>query len=332
VKGSEQQPPHGRVSVIIPTRDRPALLREAVESLLRQTRPATEIIVVDDGSRAENFPEIDDIGRMHASISIFKLPENSGVTAARNFGLERASGNFVVFFDDDDLLHPRALELNEDFFAAHPASDIVICRSRMFLTAESAPNCAPEQHPSCRPAKFWLIDQFDGKRLERNPIREILRFAVPINAIMFRRKCLGTSAFQVDLRMGEDRLLLLNLARRGCRFAFHPTILSFIRIHAGNAQTEPAAARAPIPYLLSLLSGDMLTTNHDRFICHARLLQIFQYLHDRSLWPHLRFLLRFPHLFLFYTSWYMIIQFKKKKRRRHLALTAVPETEERKRS
>ena len=47
--GPERQHPSGRVSVIIPTCDRPALLRMAVRSLLRQSRPAAEIIIVDDG-------------------------------------------------------------------------------------------------------------------------------------------------------------------------------------------------------------------------------------------------------------------------------------------
>jgi glycosyltransferase involved in cell wall biosynthesis len=322
MKRAEHWPAKGRVSVVIPTRDRPALLREAVESLLRQTRLAVQIIIVDDGSDASVLSKIDDVGRLHGSISVFHLLRNFGVAAARNFGLTKVTGEFVVFLDDDDLLHPRALELNEDFLAAHPASEAVVCRSRMFLSTASLHNDILKR-PECHP-RLGLVDQFSGKRLEKNPFREILRFGVPINAIMFRKGCLETVAFQTDLHMGEDTMLLLNLARRGCRFAFHARFLSFVRFHSGNTHCRPDAAVETVRFLLALLTANLPTAAHDRFICHARLLKMSWLAHDRSLRPRLYFLLRCPHLLILYGFWYQLILVKKKRRWRELSSNVRP--------
>ncbi len=311
--------PGARISVIVPTCDRPVLLRMAVRSLLRQSHSAAEIIIVDDGSTEENRREMAKIGDWDPSISIFHLKKNMGVSAARNFGLAKATGDLVVFLDDDDLLHARALELNMDFLDDHPGADIVVCRSRMCFASVPSVLTRSEQSPEASVrAKFWLIDLFDGKRLEKNPFREILRFAIPINSVMFRRACLGESPFQADLCMGEERLLLLELAQRGCRFVFHPRILSLVRIHSGNAQRQPGAAAESIRYLTALLDLRLAVKGHDRFICHARLMQLGLQLHDRSAFRHLRFLLRSPSMILLYGCWYLLVQLKKVSRRQRL--------------
>jgi len=96
-----------RVSVVIPTFNRARMLADAVRSALAQTRPADEIIVVDDGST-------DDTRRIAES---FGTPvrclrqENRGVSAARNAGIEAARGTLIAFLDSDDLWHPYKLEI-----------------------------------------------------------------------------------------------------------------------------------------------------------------------------------------------------------------------------
>jgi glycosyltransferase involved in cell wall biosynthesis len=328
-QGPERPRRRDRVAVIIPTRDRPALLRAAVASLLRQSRPAEEIIIVDDGSRADCRREIEEIGAMHPSITLYHFGESKGVSAARNFGLTRASGDFVVFLDDDDLMHASALELNADLLADCPGNDIVVCRSRMFFGATPDRLPRPEgSRISPSPTEFWLIDQFNGQRLQKNPSREILRFAVPIHSIMFRRACLEGVSFQTDLQIGEERLLLLDLAHRGCRFVYHPRVLAYVRMHSGNAQLKPGATAESGRYLLTLLASRLLADPHDRFICHARLLQLGMRFHDHSVRPHLRFLLRFPTRLFLYGCWYLLIQIKKIRRRRQLADAALRESKQ----
>ncbi len=85
-------------SILIPTRDRPALLRRALRSVLAQGGPDFEIVVADDGAGegATQAMELDD-----ARISAFSTGER-GQVPARNMAVDRARGHFIAFLDDDD--------------------------------------------------------------------------------------------------------------------------------------------------------------------------------------------------------------------------------------
>jgi glycosyltransferase involved in cell wall biosynthesis len=95
------------VSVVIPTRDRPALAATAVACATAQEDVAVEVIVVDDGSSAEAA------GRLRALVgdeaAIVRHDRSRGVAAARNAGIERASADWIAFLDDDDLWAPGKL-------------------------------------------------------------------------------------------------------------------------------------------------------------------------------------------------------------------------------
>jgi glycosyltransferase involved in cell wall biosynthesis len=111
------------VSVIIPTHNRAGLLPRAVRSVLDQSHPAEEIIVVDDGStdhtervlRTE-FPNID-----------YVRQENRGVAAARNRGIREARGEWLAFLDSDDEWLPRKLERQLDALRKEP--DFLLCHT-----------------------------------------------------------------------------------------------------------------------------------------------------------------------------------------------------------
>jgi glycosyltransferase involved in cell wall biosynthesis len=98
-----------RATVVIPTRNRLPLLREAIASVERQTFPDWEAVVVDDDSSDGTPPWLD--GLSDSRIRSFRLREHSERTVARNVGLREARGEIVVFLDDDDRLLPHALGL-----------------------------------------------------------------------------------------------------------------------------------------------------------------------------------------------------------------------------
>ncbi|HEV7239710.1 MAG TPA: glycosyltransferase family A protein [Thermoanaerobaculia bacterium] len=109
------------VSIIIPTYNHARFLRAALESALRQTRPALEVIVVDDGSTDET-PEI--LAQFDDRICV-RRQENRGPAAARNTGISAAHGDFLLFLDSDDVLLPACVELQLARFEAEPSLGLV---------------------------------------------------------------------------------------------------------------------------------------------------------------------------------------------------------------
>lgn len=115
-----------KVSVIIPTHNRPELLKGAIKSVLNQTFQDFEIIVVDDGleKRANNMISSFNDKR----IKYIQHKKEKGGGAARNTGIKNSSGNFIAFLDDDDEWLPKKLKIQMGRFENTP-DDIGFCFS-----------------------------------------------------------------------------------------------------------------------------------------------------------------------------------------------------------
>ena len=106
------------VSVVIPTLNRRQRISRAIDSVRRQSRPADEILVVDDGSTddtarfiAETYPEVPVLRQA-----------NRGVSAARNAGIHESKGELIAFLDSDDEWLPRKLERQLQAMEASPGA------------------------------------------------------------------------------------------------------------------------------------------------------------------------------------------------------------------
>jgi Glycosyl transferase family 2 len=100
----------GLVSTIIPVHNRPALLREAVASVLAQSYRPVEIIIVDDGSTDTTGREAEALAEAHLEVRVIHR-RNGGPGEARETGRQAASGEFIQYLDSDNLLLPRKFEL-----------------------------------------------------------------------------------------------------------------------------------------------------------------------------------------------------------------------------
>ena len=114
--------PMPTVSVIIPTYNRANALAEAIESVMAQDYHDFEIVAVDDGS-SDGTTEV---LRTFPGVLVVRQ-EQQGVSAARNAGIARASGQLIAFLDSDDLWLPRKLSTQIAFFDSRP--DALICQT-----------------------------------------------------------------------------------------------------------------------------------------------------------------------------------------------------------
>ncbi|MGD0401058.1 MAG: glycosyltransferase family A protein [Syntrophobacteraceae bacterium] len=122
--------PLKRISVIIPSYNAEKFLSEAIESVLHQTCPAEEIIVVDDGSVDSTVS----IARSFGSSVIVIRQSNAGPSAARNAGVKNASGELIAFLDADDLWECDKLELQALYLAEHREAVAVVSSLSYFIT------------------------------------------------------------------------------------------------------------------------------------------------------------------------------------------------------
>jgi glycosyltransferase involved in cell wall biosynthesis len=121
------------VSIIVPTYNRVDFIYETVESIIKQTYPNWEAIMVDDGSTDENFLAIEKLVQQDNRIKLLKRSKVAkGASVCRNIGLELAVGDYVMFLDSDDILSPTCIEYRVKEMAADPSLDFGVFQSLVF--------------------------------------------------------------------------------------------------------------------------------------------------------------------------------------------------------
>lgn len=203
-----------KVSVIVPVYNQAAYVAEAIQSVIKQTSPNWEMVVVDDGSTdstAEVVAQFDD-PRIH-----YLFQANRGLPGARNTGITHSSGEYLAFLDADDLYHPDKLTVQVAHLDQNPeiglsyTSRIGIDHQGNQLTLYRAP--------------------------EEVSLRElVLGFPFTINDLLVRRHWVeGIGNFDESFLLNsEDRDLYLRLALNGCRFAGVGRFLAYRRFHSSR--------------------------------------------------------------------------------------------------
>lgn len=160
----------GTVSVVIPARDSARFLAEALASVSAQEPPPGEVIVVDDGSTDATA----EIAAATPAVIVQRQPP-TGVSAARNAGVERSRGDWIAFLDADDLWLPGKLACQLAAVASEPDLDGVFCHLRNEFTEPeltrrlaAAEGVLPGIHVSTllvRRAAFRAVGGFDPTRV-----------------------------------------------------------------------------------------------------------------------------------------------------------------------
>lgn len=194
------------VSVIVPTKDRPLELREALASISRQDVDQIEVVIVNDGG--------EDVGQLtqhvgpRSELRVVNLKNCGGVAQARNVGIEMAAGRYIAFLDDDDLFLPHHLSAALDAIESSGA-DLVYPICSVFDRRVDIGDDA-------RPSELFNYD-FDAEALA------VLNY-IPVTGVVCRSLRPIAARFDASLPVQEDWdmwLRLLTTAR--FRFQHVPT-------------------------------------------------------------------------------------------------------------
>jgi glycosyltransferase involved in cell wall biosynthesis len=207
--------PH--ISCIIPVFNGEKYLSEAIESILKQTYPFLEIIVVDDGSTDGTATVVSS----YRSRIRYVRQSNAGPAMARNLGLSAARGDYLAFLDADDLWHPAKLERQVACFQHRCELELCVTHVQNFWVPELKDEA----------------DRFRNHRLTR-PLPGYVTQTLLARRALFER----VGPFNVALRHGDAQDWFLRAAEEGAVMKLLPDVLVYRRLHHGNFSREVSAA------------------------------------------------------------------------------------------
>lgn len=205
------------VSVIIPFYSNVDWLFESIESVLSQTYPVHEIIVINDGSKED----VSEFLEKYRNKIIYIYQENSGPAAARNNGIRHATGDYIAFEDSDDIWLPNKLEIQVAFME----------KVNAMWSHTGFYYWWPET------GKRKLVNtsrDYGDIYLQRHVSTQIATPSVMVDRKLFDK---NNFCFPTDVRNGEDDRLYLDIAAR-YKIALVDTPLLLVRMRGNNSQSH----------------------------------------------------------------------------------------------
>ncbi len=231
----EQQVANLGISVVIPTYNRAHLVTRAVESVLNQTKPPAEIIVVDDGSQDDTRQQL---AVFKKQVRYIHQP-NQGAPVARDTGVKAASANWVAFLDSDDFWERPYLQQMAQAIVATSE------RAHFYFANASVP-------PSYGAETFWAYRGFtiDGEYECREDATEwVMMPGQPMHliaSIINREAYFACGGFWAPLRYRDDTHLYFKLGLGGPACAVAIVGAAFTQDEAAENRLTPAMARRSI--------------------------------------------------------------------------------------
>lgn len=162
-----------KISVIVPVYKVEAYVEKCLASLAGQTYPHIEVIVVDDCSPDGSGQICRGWAARDSRFQVIRLPENQGLSAARNEGIRRASGDYIAFVDSDDYTAPDLLEKLYQALAANHA-DISVCKdSGLGLKDGPLQVLSPSEAARCLAQRSLFLWTAWGKLFPAELVRQV---------------------------------------------------------------------------------------------------------------------------------------------------------------
>jgi glycosyltransferase involved in cell wall biosynthesis len=185
-----------RVSVVMPAYNSAATVKDAIESVLAQTYPDFEIVVIDDGSVDDTERVVRQFGDR---VRYFKQ-ENGGVSVARNTGIKKSLGTYVAFLDSDDIWVPGKLAEQIPWLEADPKVGLVYCD---WAVTSGEAVLQSSRHKELPAASGYVFDEL------------IQSGFILTSGVIVRRACLDdVGDFDTSLAIAEDYDLWLRISYR----------------------------------------------------------------------------------------------------------------------
>lgn len=246
------------------TYNRSHFILETLKSIQNQTYQEWECIIVDDGGTDNTEEAINDLLKQDSRFQFLKRPDKylKGLPGSRNYGLDLAKGEYIIFFDDDDIVHPLNLE---------------ICVEELSIGQVSF----------CRYLRSVFIGHFDYNfdfskeynlfYIDRKDVGKVIKNELPLNScsVMWKKDCFVNHRFVESLMYAEEWELYTRIMSNGFRGVSIGKTLFYGRKHEKsntgefwkNSPVRVNSKKDAIELVMTnLIEKKLLTTNLLRYL------------------------------------------------------------------
>lgn len=225
-KGRKESSP--KISIIMATLNRSHLIGETLSSIQGQSFKGWECLIIDDGSSDSTKKVVSDFFLKDKRFKYFSRPGNytKGLSGARNFGLDNARGNYIIFFDDDDIVHPENLET---------------CLKELGKSDKSF--CRYEKKPFYDPSLISftsVTNNFKRTLFSSTNIEDMVVGRIPFASctVMWRAICFNSIRFNEELQYAEEWECYTRILLKGFKGISINEVLYFNRKHKASNTGE----------------------------------------------------------------------------------------------
>jgi len=183
-----------KVTIIMATFNRAQFIVESLHSIINQTYALWECLIIDDGGTDNTKQIINEKFGSDDRFKFLKRPNNynKGIPGCRNYGIDNATGDYLIFFDDDDIVHPQNLEICLEAFQKEQIDFCVYEKKAFFKKADSV----NFQQESISLNRFISMHDIDA----------IIMNTISIGScnVMWEKKCFNDERFNKSLLYAEE--------------------------------------------------------------------------------------------------------------------------------
>jgi GalNAc5-diNAcBac-PP-undecaprenol beta-1,3-glucosyltransferase len=251
-----------KISIIMATYNRAHFIVETLQSIQNQSFINWECLIIDDGGNDNTFEVIEPILKSDSRFTFQKRADDyqKGLSGTRNCGLDLAKGEYVIFFDDDDVVHPENLKISLEAF-----DDISID----FCHYQKQP--FKEIVPVIEPAFFEIKQRLNKEDLFKVVNQEI---GLASCTVLWKKKCFDVIRFNENLHYAEEWECYIRILSECYTGVIINTVLYYNRKHLdsntgeycmNNPKRKKSHSRAILLVIQNLKEKGLLSTNLKRY-------------------------------------------------------------------
>lgn len=204
------------ISIVVPVFNAENYLEKCIESILKQTYPVWELILIDNGSEDNSFRICQEYAKKDERITLLRQHQNRGVSVARNLALEKACGKYLTFLDADDWVEPDYLE---QFMGVQKKTDadMVVCQYEKVYDADrnGENSLADSVEVTSNEVNEFAVSASDGYESKEYTVADYLEQCLLEGythcwGVLYKTTLLDGIRFPAKITIGEDALFLID--------------------------------------------------------------------------------------------------------------------------